>query len=189
MHLLVTGGAGFIGSNFVRYWVDRHPDDTVVAYDVLTYAGNLPNLADVADRCRFVRGDVCDLDAAGAALAEHGIDTIVHFAAESHNSLAVLDPARFFRTNVLGTQTMLEAARRGDVSRFHHISTCEVYGDLPLDSDESFAEDAPYRPRTPYNASKAGADHAVRAYVETFGLPPPSQTARTTTAPTSSPRS
>ena len=171
MHLLVTGGAGFIGSNFVRYWVDRHPDDTVVAYDVLTYAGNLPNLADVADRCRFVRGDVCDLDAAGAALAEHGIDTIVHFAAESHNSLAVLDPARFFRTNVLGTQTMLEAARRGDVSRFHHISTCEVYGDLPFDTDEAFTEDDPYRPRTPYNASKAGADHAVRAYVETFRLP------------------
>jgi len=171
MHLLVTGGAGFIGSNFVRYWVDRHPDDAVVAYDVLTYAGNLPNLDDVADRCTFVRADVCDLEAGVRTLAEHGIDTIVHFAAESHNSLAVLDPARFFRTNVLGTQTMLEAARRSDVARFHHISTCEVYGDLPLDSEEAFTEEHPYRPRTPYNASKAGADHAVRAYVETFGLP------------------
>jgi dTDP-glucose 4,6-dehydratase len=96
---------------------------------------------------------------------------IVNFAAESHNSLAILDPARFFRTNVLGTQTLAEAARRHGVSRFHHISTCEVYGDLPLDSDEVFTEDTPYRPRTPYNASKAGADHAVRAYVETFGLP------------------
>ena len=96
---------------------------------------------------------------------------MVHFAAESHNSLAVLDPGLFFRTNVLGTQTMLEASRRHGVGRFHHISTCEVYGDLALDSDERFTEDSPYRPRTPYNASKAGADHAVRAYFETFGLP------------------
>jgi dTDP-glucose 4,6-dehydratase len=171
MKLLVTGGAGFIGSNFVRYWVNQHPDDTVVAYDVLTYAGNLPNLDDVADRSVFVRGDVCDLDAATDAIVDHEIDTVVHFAAESHNSLAILDPARFFRTNVLGTQAMLEAARRAGVGRFHHISTCEVYGDLPLDTDEAFTEDHPYRPRTPYNASKAGADHAVRAYVETFELP------------------
>ena len=101
----------------------------------------------------------------------HDIDTVVHFAAESHNSLAVLDPGLFFRTNVLGTQAMLEASRQAGVTRFHHISTCEVYGDLPLDSDEVFTEETPYRPRTPYNASKAGADHAVRAYVETFGLP------------------
>jgi len=170
MRLLVTGGAGFIGSNFVRYWVEHHPDDAVVAYDVLTYAGNRPNLADVEDRIEFVQADVCDLDAALGALGAHRIDIVVHFAAESHNSLAVLDPARFFRTNVLGTQTMLEAARRADVGRFHHISTCEVYGDLPLDTDEAFTEEHPYRPRTPYNASKAGADHAVRAYVETFGL-------------------
>jgi len=170
MRLLVTGGAGFIGSNFVRYWVEHHPDDAVVAYDVLTYAGNRPNLADVEDRISFVEADVCDLDAALEALSAHRIDTVVHFAAESHNSLAVLDPARFFRTNVLGTQTMLEATRRAGVRRFHHISTCEVYGDLPLDTDEAFTEEHPYRPRTPYNASKAGADHAVRAYVETFGL-------------------
>ncbi|MGH9088776.1 MAG: dTDP-glucose 4,6-dehydratase [Acidimicrobiales bacterium] len=171
MRLLVTGGAGFIGSNFVRYWRERHPDDHVVAYDALTYAGNRPNLADVEDRIRFVHGDVCDLDAAFATLEVEAVDTVVHFAAESHNSLAVLDPARFFQTNVLGTQTMLEAARRHGVSRFHHISTCEVYGDLALDTDEQFREDSPYRPRTPYNASKAGADHAVRAYGETFGLP------------------
>ncbi|MGA2519998.1 MAG: dTDP-glucose 4,6-dehydratase [Acidimicrobiales bacterium] len=171
MNLLVTGGAGFIGSNFVRYWTEQHPDDTVVAYDALTYAGNRPNLADVEDRIAFVHGDVCDGAQALATLREHAIDTVVHFAAESHNSLAVIDPTRFFRTNVLGTQAMLEAARLAGVGRFHHISTCEVYGDLDLDADTAFTEDDPYRPRTPYNASKAGADHAVRAYVETYGLP------------------
>jgi dTDP-glucose 4,6-dehydratase len=171
VNLLVTGGAGFIGSNFVRYWVERHPTDRVTAYDALTYAGNRPNLADVEDRIGFVHGDVCDADLVLSTLRTEEIDTVVHFAAESHNSLAVLDPARFFRTNVLGTQTMLDASRHAGVSRFHHISTCEVYGDLPLDSAEAFNEESPYRPRTPYNASKAGADHAVRAYWKTFGLP------------------
>jgi dTDP-glucose 4,6-dehydratase len=171
VRLLVTGGAGFIGSNFVRYWVERHPDDVVVAYDVLTYAGNRANLDDVADRCEFVQGDIRDLDAAQRAIKDFAIDTIVNFAAESHNSLAILDPARFFSTNVLGTQTMLEAARRGEVGRFHHISTCEVYGDMDLDDPGAFTEESPYRPRTPYNAAKAGGDHAVRAYSETFDLP------------------
>jgi len=171
MRLLVTGAAGFIGSNFVRYWIERHGDDTVVALDALTYAGNRPNLIDVEDRCSFVHGDIGNLDLMTEVLTEYQIDVIVNFAAESHNSLAILDPARFFRTNVLGTQTLAEAARRHGVSRFHHISTCEVYGDLPLDSAEVFTESTPYRPRTPYNASKAGADHAVRAYAETFGLP------------------
>jgi dTDP-glucose 4,6-dehydratase len=171
MNLLVTGGAGFIGSNFVRYWVDTYPDDGVVVYDLLTYAGNRANLAGLEDRIAFVEADVCDAEAAERALAAHRVDVVVHFAAESHNSLAVLDPGRFFRTNVLGTQTLLEAARRAGVERFHHISTCEVYGDLALDADEAFSESSPYRPRTPYNASKAGADHAVRAYFETYGLP------------------
>jgi dTDP-glucose 4,6-dehydratase len=171
MRVLVTGGAGFIGSNFVHYWVERHPDDGVVVYDLLTYAGNRANLSEVDDRIVFVHGDICDRELAEHTMRAERIDVVLNFAAESHNSLAVVDPARFFRTNVVGTQTLLDASRSAGVERFHHVSTCEVYGDLPLDSDEVFSEDAPYRPRTPYNASKAGADHAVRAYFETFGLP------------------
>ena len=171
MRLLVTGGAGFIGSNFVHYWLERNPDDHVVVYDLLTYAGNRPNLAAVEDRIVFVQGDICDRDLAEQTLRVEEIEVVVNFAAESHNSLAVVDPARFFRTNVLGTQTLLDASRAAAVERFHHVSTCEVYGDLALDSDDVFDEESPYRPRTPYNASKAGADHAVRAYFETYGLP------------------
>ena len=167
----MTGGAGFIGANFVRYWVEAHPGDTVVVLDALTYAGNRANLAGLEDRVPFVEADVCDPVAVADALATHGIETVVHFAAESHNSLAVIDPTRFFRTNVIGTQTLLEASRRAGVGRFHHISTCEVYGDMDLDSQDAFTEDSPYRPRTPYNASKAAADHAVRAYHHTYGLP------------------
>jgi len=171
VRLLVTGAAGFIGSNFVRSWLERRPDDAVVAYDLLTYAGNRASLADLEDRITFVQGDIGDLELASRVLRDERIEIIVNFAAESHNSLAVIDPSRFFRTNVLGTQTLLEAARHAGVRRFHHVSTCEVYGDLALDSDQAFSEESPYRPRTPYNASKAAADHAVRAYFETYGLP------------------
>jgi dTDP-glucose 4,6-dehydratase len=172
VQILVTGAAGFIGSNFVHYWLERHPGDSVVAYDLLTYAGNRDNLVGTEDRgVTFVQGDIGDLDLAERTLREHRADIVVNFAAESHNSLAVVDPGLFARTNVLGTQLLLEAARRADVRRFHHISTCEVYGDLALDSDETFSEQSPYRPRTPYNASKAAADHYVRAYHETFEVP------------------
>jgi dTDP-glucose 4,6-dehydratase len=171
MRLLVTGGAGFIGSNFVHYWLERHPDDEIVVYDLLTYAGNRESLAAVEDRIAFVQGDICERELAESTLRAHATEVVVNFAAESHNSLAVVDPTRFFRTNVLGTQTLLDASRTAGVERFHHVSTCEVYGDLALDTDEVFTEESPYRPRTPYNASKAGADHAVRAYFETFGLP------------------
>jgi dTDP-glucose 4,6-dehydratase len=171
VRLLVTGGAGFIGSNFVHYWLERRPDDRVIVLDLLTYAGDRRSVADVDDRIRFVEGDIADLELTSGLLAEEGIEVVVNFAAESHNSLAVVDPGLFARTNVLGTQLLLEAARRSGVERFHHVSTCEVYGDLALDSDEEFTEDSPYRPRTPYNASKAAADHYVRAYHETYGLP------------------
>ena len=171
MKLLVTGGAGFIGSNFVHYWLSNHPGDEVVVYDVLTYAGNRENLAEVEGQFAFVQGDIGDQELAERTLKDHDIDVVVNFAAESHNSYAIINPAAFARTNALGTQTLLEAARRAGVQRFHHISTCEVYGDLDLDTDEAFNEETPYAPRTPYNASKAAADHFVRAYFETFEVP------------------
>lgn len=173
--IFITGGAGFIGSNFVRYWLIKHPDDIVINYDALTYAGNLGNLTEVeqkySNRYVFVRGDIGNYELTRYLLLQHKPDWVVNFAAESHNSRAILHPEIFFQTNVLGTQKILQAALDAGISRFHHISTCEVYGDLPLDSEERFTETSPYRPRTPYNASKAAADMAVRAYFETFELP------------------
>jgi len=171
MRMLVTGAAGFIGSNFVRHWVSKHPDDTVIAFDLLTYAGNRANLDDLGDRVPFVQGDIADEKEVTHALGEHQVDVVVNFAAESHNSLAVLEPGRFVRTNVLGTQTLLEAVRALRLERFHHVSTCEVYGDMALDDPGAFTEESPYRPPTPYNASKAAADHVVRAYFETYAVP------------------
>ncbi len=169
--ILVTGGAGFIGSAFVRYMLNTYPELEVVNYDCLTYAGNLDNLAAVENdpRYSFVKGDIGDAEAVSAALA--GVDTVVNFAAETHNDRSVSDPGVFVRTNVLGTHVLLEAARHAGVSRFHHISTDEVYGDLALDEQRAFKEEDVYRPRSPYSASKAASDHLVRAYHHTFGLP------------------
>lgn len=169
--LAVTGAAGFIGSNFVRYWRATHPHDAIVGIDALTYAGNAANLDDLRSQIVFARCDIGDTSEMSRLLHQHGVDIVVNFAAETHNSLAVLDPARFFRTNVLGTQGLLEACRRVAVGRFHQVSTCEVYGDLPLDARASFTESSPYLPRTPYSASKAGGDHVVRCYHNTFGVP------------------
>ncbi|MFC1736417.1 dTDP-glucose 4,6-dehydratase, partial [Candidatus Hydrogenedentota bacterium] len=172
---LVTGGAGFIGSNFIRCMLAEHDDVSLINLDALTYAGNLESLSDIDgkydDRYEFVKGDITHEEHMNALFAEKKPDVVVNFAAESHNDRAVLDPGIFIRTNVMGTQILLGAARNSGVSRFHHISTCEVFGDLPLDSDEMFREDSRYAPRTPYNASKAGADHVVMAYYHTFGIP------------------
>ena len=171
MRLLVTGGAGFIGSNFARWWLERHNGDHVVVLDALTYAGNPENLAGIDGDVPLVVGDIGDTALVEATLREHSIDVVVNFAAESHNSLAILDPRRFFQTNVMGTQGLLEGCRRAGLARFHHISTCEVYGDLPSMRTTRSPRSRRTGPRTPYNASKAGGDHAVRAYYETFGLP------------------
>ena len=173
--VMVTGGAGFIGSNFIRYWLRKYPADKVVNYDLLTYAGNLPSLADIAeqesDRYSFVQGDIGDYDLALKTMEEHKPDYVVNFAAESHNSRAVLHPEAFFQTNCVGTVQLMRAALEAKVPRFHHISTCEVYGDLPLDTDDMFTKDSPFLPKTPYNASKAAGDMAVKTFYLTFGLP------------------
>ncbi|MFC1712892.1 dTDP-glucose 4,6-dehydratase [Candidatus Poribacteria bacterium] len=173
--IFVAGGAGFIGSNFIRYWLSRYPDDLVINYDLLTYAGNPDNLTDIAEKHRdryvFARGDINNHDLILHLLKHYKPDYVVNFAAESHNSRAVVNPRIFYQTNVLGTQQLLQAAGDAGVSRFHHISTCEVYGDLPLDSDEVFTEASPYLPRTPYSSSKAAADLVVRAFFHTYDLP------------------
>lgn len=175
MRLLVTGGAGFIGSNFIRAHLRSVPEDQVTNVDLLTYAGDRASLADVESaypsRYVFERADIADALTVRDVLARSRPHVVINFAAESHNSRAIVDPARFVRTNVLGTQVLLEEARRAGVERFHHISTCEVYGDLALDSMERFTEAHPYRPRTPYNASKAAADLIVRAFGHSYGLP------------------
>jgi len=173
MKILVTGGAGFIGSNFVKYILKEHPDYKIVNLDLLTYAGNLENLKDVENNpnYKFIKGDISDLEKNKQLFKEEGINMVVNFAAESHNGRAMLEPDIFVRTNVLGTQMLLEAAREARIERFHHISTCEVFGDLALDENRSFREDDPYAPKTPYNASKAGANHEVMAYYHTFKLP------------------
>jgi dTDP-glucose 4,6-dehydratase len=165
--ILVTGGAGFIGSNFVRYTL-QGSDDAVTVLDKLTYAGNLASLEGLPeDRFSFVRGDIADAELVESLVPGH--DAVVHFAAESHNDNSLSDPSPFVTTNLVGTYTLLEAARRHDI-RFHHISTDEVYGDLELDDPERFTETTPYNPSSPYSATKAGSDLLVRAWVRSFGL-------------------
>lgn len=169
--LLVTGGAGFIGSNFIHYWLKHHPEDTVVNLDLLTYAGNLASLQDIETNPNysFIKGDIQDKQLVDKLMAD--TDIVVHFAAESHVDRSILDPDVFLQTNILGTHALLQAALTHKCQRFHHVSTDEVFGSLPLASPEKFSESTPYDPRSPYSASKAASDHLVRAYGETYGLP------------------
>lgn len=171
MKILVTGGAGFIGANFILYWMKNHPDDVVVNLDKLTYAGNLENLKEVEHNPNysFIKGDICDGEIVSQAM--EGVDTVVHFAAESHVDRSILEPAAFVETNVIGTQVLLDVALKLGIKRFHHVSTDEVFGALPLDSSLRFSEVTSYNPHSPYSASKAGSDHLVRAYADTYGLP------------------
>jgi dTDP-glucose 4,6-dehydratase len=170
MKFLITGGCGFIGSNFIHFLLENHSEDEVVNLDVLTYAGNPANIAKWEGNTRytFIHGDICDRETVKRAMT--GVDVVVHFAAESHVDRSIVDASAFVRTNVIGTQTLLDVARECGVKRFHHISTDEVFGAL-ASGDKPFDETTPYAPRSPYAASKAGADHLVRAYRETYGLP------------------
>ena len=174
-NLLVTGGAGFIGGNFVHYWAKQHPDDFVLVLDCLTYAGNKSTIADVS-QATLVKGDIRDTELIEKLLRENDVATIVHFAAESHVDRSITGPDVFIDTNILGTHSLLKAARTawldngsGKQHRFHHISTDEVYGSLGPD-DPAFSETTPYQPNSPYSASKASSDHLVRAYHHTFGM-------------------
>ena len=174
MTILVTGGAGFIGSNFVYYELQKHPEDRVVCLDALTYAGNLESLEDAMKnpQFRFVRGDITDRAAVEKLFEEEHPDIVVNFAAESHVDRSVEDPGLFLRTNIMGTQTMMDASRKYGVKRYHQVSTDEVYGDLPLDRpDLFFTEETHIHTSSPYSASKTGADLLVLAYARTFGLP------------------
>lgn len=171
MKLLITGGAGFIGSNFIHYWLRHHPKDLIVNLDKLTYAGNLENLHKVQrnKNYSFIKGDICDRKIVKQSMK--GVDLVVHFAAESHVDRSIISPEVFVKSNIVGTRTLLDCALEVGIERFHHISTDEVYGTLELDSDEKFDEQTSYNPRSPYAASKAASDHLVRAYHITYGLP------------------
>lgn len=171
MKLLVTGGAGFIGSNFILYWARKYPKDEIFNVDKLTYAGNLENLKEIEShkKYHFVKGDICDRQLVDSLMDK--VDTVVHFAAESHVDRSIEDPSPFIQTNVVGTYTLLESALKHKIKRFHHISTDEVFGALGLGTEEKFNEDTAYDPRSPYAASKAASDHLIRAYHVTYGLP------------------
>lgn len=165
--LLITGGAGFIGSNFVHYTLKNRPEYEITVIDKLTYAGNLDNLKTVMDDITFIKGDICDKELIDELVSKN--DIIVHFAAESHNDNSLRDPWPFVQTNIVGTATILEAVRKHD-KRLHHISTDEVYGDLEIDSPEKFTENSPYRPSSPYSSSKASSDLLVKAWIRSFGI-------------------
>ena len=171
MKFLITGGAGLIGSNFIRYWLKNYPQDKIINLDKLTYAGNLENLKEVEDNknYKFIHGDICDAKFVDTVM--QGIDIVVHCAAESHVDKSILDAAPFVITNVVGTHVLLQAALKHKVKRFHHVSTDEVFGALSLETKEKFNENTSYNPRSPYSASKASSDHFVRAYFHTYGLP------------------
>ncbi|HUT22323.1 MAG TPA: dTDP-glucose 4,6-dehydratase [Candidatus Bipolaricaulota bacterium] len=171
MKLLVTGGAGFIGSNFILYMLSKYPHYEIINYDKLTYAGNLENLKSVENNpnYKFVRGDVLNYELLDLCVKD--VDAVVHFAAESHVDKSILGAEEFVRTNVLGTYTLLEVCKNNGNLRFHHVSTDEVFGSLPLESRAAFSEDTPYNPSSPYSSSKAASDHLVRAYYETHKLP------------------
>lgn len=174
MKILVTGGAGFIGGNFVLYMVNQYPEDIIVNLDALTYAGNLETLKSVehSSNYKFVKGDIADRDFIDQLFEDEKFDVVVNFAAESHVDRSILDPGIFVNTNVLGTQVLLDASRKYDIKRYHQVSTDEVYGDLPLDrKDLFFTEDTPLHTSSPYSASKAGADLLCLAYFRTFNLP------------------
>lgn len=168
MSLMVTGAAGFIGANFVRYMLDAHPGTDIVVYDKLTYAGNMDSLKGIMEKIKFVRGDICDPDAVGEAIKKYGVDEAINFAAETHVDRSIDSAADFITTNVYGTYVMLEAARKYDIKKFLQISTDEVYGSI---RDGSFSEASPINPSNPYSAAKAGSDLMSRAYFNTYGIP------------------
>ncbi|HSW66699.1 MAG TPA: dTDP-glucose 4,6-dehydratase [Bacillota bacterium] len=170
MKMLITGGAGFIGSNFVLYTLKNHPDYEITVVDALTYAGDKGRLVEILDKITFVEADICDFDKMDELT--RGQDFVVHFAAHTHVDRSIADPGPFLRSNILGTDSIARAAIKNNVSRFHHVSTDEVFGTLPLDDPNAkFSETTPYAPRSPYSASKASSDHIVRAYGESYGLP------------------
>ncbi len=170
MKLLVTGGAGFIGSNFIRYWLSNYPEDDIINLDLLTYAGHKESLEDISSNphYQFVQGDICDPVLVNDLMSK--VEVVVHFAAESHVDRSIKDPSIFVKTNVLGTQVLLDSALKHQIKRFHHVSTDEVFGALSLETTDKFNESTPYNPHSPYSASKAGSDHLVRSYADTYGL-------------------
>jgi dTDP-glucose 4,6-dehydratase len=171
MRLLVTGGAGFIGSNFIRYWLKKYKEDKITNLDRLTYAGHLTSTQDYSSNSNytFVKGDICDRKIVDKLMKD--IDYVIHFAAESHVDRSLLDPSVFIKTNVLGTQILLDSALTNKIKKFHYVSTDEVFGSLPLNTKAKFNENTVYDPSSPYSASKASSDHLVRSYFRTFGLP------------------